>query len=84
MWRPDIREWCEISVQGNTFRTRTKTTEVGERLGPPFSNELVDGCIIDLCGAVMVYQSPATMAAQLKRNVSILYSVLMVSIANSE
>jgi hypothetical protein len=32
----------------------------------PFSNELTDGCIIDLCGVIIMFQKPKTMAKDLK------------------
>ena len=69
LWRPDIREWCEISVQGNTFRPRTVFDEVGDRLGAPFSNELIDGSIIDICGVVFLFQNPVTMAKLIRKHV---------------
>lgn len=70
LWRPELREWCEISVQGNVFRPRTVPDEVGERLGDPFSNELTDGSIIDICGVVFLFQKPVTMAKLIREHVS--------------
>lgn len=73
LWRPELREWCEISVQGNVFRPRTVSDEVGERLGVPFSNQLTDGSIIDICGVVFLFQNPVTMAKLIREHVSLLY-----------
>ena len=70
LWQPELREWCEISVQGNVSRPRTVFDEVGERLGAPFSNVLTDGSIIDICGAVLIFQSPVTMAKLIRKHVS--------------
>jgi hypothetical protein len=70
LWRPDVREWYEISVKGNAFRVRTVSDEVGERLGLPFSNELIEGSLIDICGAVFIFQSPLTMANLIRKHVS--------------
>lgn len=69
LWQPELREWCEISVQGNVSRPRTVFDEVGERLGAPFSNVLTDGSIIDICGAVLIFQSPVTMAKLIRKHV---------------
>lgn len=73
LWQPELREWCEISVQGNVSRPRTVFDEVGERLGAPFSNVLTDGSIIDICGAVLIFQSPVTMAKLIRKHVSTAY-----------
>jgi hypothetical protein len=70
LWRPDVREWCEISVKGNAFRVRTVPDGVGERLELPFSNELIEGSLIDICGAVFIFQSPLTMANLIRKHVS--------------
>jgi pellino len=78
LWRPELREWCEISVQGNVFRPRTVSDEVGERLGAPFSNQLTDGSIIDICGVVFLFQNPVTMAKLIREHVS--FFSMLVSI----
>ena len=56
-------------MQGNAFRPRTVSDEVGMRLGPPFTNELIDGSIIDICGVVFLFQNPVTMAKLIRKHV---------------
>ena len=70
LWQPEMREWCEISVQGNVFRPRVVFDEVGERMDPRYTNELTDGSIIDICGAVFLFQNPVSMAELIRKHVS--------------
>ena len=69
MLRPDCSEWIEISVRGRPHALRTTQSDIGPPLGPPYSNELIDGTIVDICGVAFIYQSPITMAENLKQEV---------------
>ncbi len=79
MLRPDSGEWIEISVRGRPHVLRTAQSEIGPPLGPPYSNELVDGTIVDICGVSFIYQSPVTMAANLKQQVAFDFVFIITS-----
>ena len=78
LWRPDVQSWREVSVRGQAFGPRPHTSSVGEQILPsrcargsgPFQyeamNELVDGCIIDIAGVCLLFQSPRSMHRQLE------------------
>lgn len=72
IWRPDSRIWMEVGVFGNTYTPRPSPTlpgqplriapTTGHRGGWPFTNELIEGSILDICGAYFVFQSAHSMA----------------------
>lgn len=75
LWRPDTRTWVEISVCGQAFFPRESLTRAGASMPPPAQlfdgscpepdwrwNKLCDGCILDLAGTYVLYQSAAAMA----------------------
>jgi hypothetical protein len=73
IWRPDSRIWMEVSIAGNTYTSRPSPTMPGQplriasaaaatRRGGPFTNELIDGSILDICGTYFLFQSPRSMA----------------------
>lgn len=64
LWSPSLRSWCEISVLGAAHQPRSQHRSVAKRLLAPFSNQLEDGSIIDICGVSMLFQSPVSMARQ--------------------
>jgi pellino protein len=71
LWHPLTQTWTEISVNGHAYAARQHAGDgAGPPLGPPHTNELVDGCIVDLCGVAFEYQSPVTMAAALRGHVA--------------
>lgn len=43
---------------------------IGEKLDYPYTNELVDGSIIDICGVIFLFQNPITMAKLIRKYVS--------------
>ena len=70
LWRPDTKEWVEISVRGRCHALRDCPGQPGMLLSPSYyTNELIEGSVIDLCGVMFVYQSPTTMATHLKHQV---------------
>ena len=70
LWRPDTKEWVEISVRGRCHTMRDSPDQPGMLLSPSYyTNELIEGSVIDLCGVSFVFQSPTTMATNLRRQV---------------
>lgn len=58
LWIPNLKEWIEISVLGNCYSIRETKDNLGKQLGSPYSNELVDGSIIDLHGVSILFRGP--------------------------
>jgi hypothetical protein len=57
----------EITVMGRACNLRGNKFDYSVFQHPLMaSNELIDGSIIDVCGVTLLFQSPVTMAYQLK------------------
>ncbi|XP_004065722.1 E3 ubiquitin-protein ligase pellino homolog 1 [Oryzias latipes] len=55
--------WREISVCGNVFALReTRSSQHREKMVESESNELVDGSLIDLCGATLLWRTAEGLA----------------------
>jgi hypothetical protein len=62
LFQPDIKEWVEVSVFGDTFEPRPI---LGDTIFPryrshrsPLGNMLVQGSVIDLGGVLVLFQDP--------------------------
>ena len=75
LWRPDTQQWLEISTGGHGVAPRPCLTKAGTLLPVPDTlqdgskpdadwtwNRLCDGCVLDLAGTYVLFQSPLTMA----------------------
>ena len=62
LWHPDLKKWGEVSVNGNVYNIRKNIDEPGGEMNDSsFTNELLDGSIIDLCGVSIIFQkTPST------------------------
>lgn len=79
LWTPEIQAWREVSIKGRAYAPRRVNGTVGEKLhtDPTTTQlglEITDGSLIDLCGAVLLFQKPTTMAnqKQVSKNQSII------------
>eukprot|EP01038_Epipyxis_sp_PR26KG_P009504 gene9504-12804_t len=67
LWQPEIQEWLEISVLGDTYIPRKGCREMpGPHKETNLKNELTDGSIIDIAGILLLFQNPFTMTHQKK------------------
>lgn len=57
LWNPQLQLWYEVSTTGRCYTVRDSTKRGGIHLSAPFTNELVDGSIIDINGVLLVFQS---------------------------
>lgn len=71
LWTPETQEWREVSVKGRAYAPRQRNDTAGERLSIASDGvdslpglEITDGSLIDLCGVVVQFQTPSTMARQ--------------------
>jgi hypothetical protein len=64
LWRPDTRDWVEISIRGKPYEPRNILNVPGKKIKRILGNQLIDGSIIDLCGATLLFQSVSTMSRQ--------------------
>jgi len=73
LWTPETQAWREVSVKGCAFQPRLKSDTAGEKLridsgtmhsANDLGLEITDGSLIDLCGVVLLFQKPSTMASQ--------------------
>jgi hypothetical protein len=63
LWQPELKEWCEVSVLGNTYEVRGSDDDVTGRLKKnSLGNRLTDGSIIDIRGVQLLFQNALTMA----------------------
>lgn len=61
--QPEIGEWLEVSVFGNTYYPRSKIEDLpNKKIDSPLKNVLTNGTLIDICGIILMYQDPITMA----------------------
>ena len=72
LWTPETQAWREVSVKGRAYSPRLRSDTAGERLSTDTGMqsvderglEITDGSLIDLCGVVLLFQKPSTMASQ--------------------
>ena len=57
-----MKKWAEISLNGNVYNVRKNVDEPGQEMSDSdFTNELLEGSIIDLCGVCIMFQkSPSS------------------------
>lgn len=57
LWHPNLKKWAEVSYNGNIYDIRKNVDEIGLEMNDnEFTNELLDGSIIDLCGISIMFQ----------------------------
>ena len=75
LWKPETRQWYEVTIKGQLLALRTSGNKRGDIIssytstntnsnGKNITNELTNGCIIDLCGSTLMFQNPMAMARQ--------------------
>lgn len=63
LWHPQLKKWAEISLNGNVYNIRKSVDEPGGEMNDSnFTNELLDGSIIDLCGVSLVFQKSPSLS----------------------
>jgi pellino protein len=60
LWTPETGIWREVSVNGAIHEPRTVLTSAGVRVPDQYSL-LTNGCVIDLAGVQLLYESPESM-----------------------
>jgi len=60
IWKPEIKQWREVSVNGGIHEPRTSANKAGSRILSETPG-LTNGTIIDLAGIQLVYESAESM-----------------------
>lgn len=68
IFQPEEKQWLEVSVLGRVYESRLVASDRSEmpRKACPtqVGNQLTDGTLIDICGCILMFQDPISMARQ--------------------